>query len=194
MKKSLLLSALAAVGLMSAPSIITRAKTRDVAFPYRMGAGFAGDINRTHPFDVVPGLMNATNPATRYGNALLVDGATSSYRTPLVGDVAVTTIHGILVRPYPTQQSSTSQALGSGVPPTSGIIDVFKAGLIMVNVVGSPLLRGAAFVWAAASGGGHIQGGFEAAATGGSTMAITNAYFNGPPDANGIAELRLFDA
>lgn len=192
MKKSLLLSALAACGLMAAPNII-RAHTKDVAFPYRMGAGFAGDINRTHPFDAMPALMDPTNPSTRYGNALLVNTAANTYRTLLIGDVAVVAIHGILVRPYPVQQGSTSQALGAGVPPTSGIIDVLTSGLIMANVVGAVTKRGPLFVWVAATGGGHVQGGFEAAATGGSTAAIANGYFNGPADANGVAEVRIFN-
>lgn len=192
MKKTLLLSALAAVGLITAPNII-RAKTKDVAFTYRMGGGFAGDINRTHPFDAMPGLMDAANPSTRYGNALIVGAGLNSYRTPIAGDTAITAIHGVLVRPYPTQQVSTSQALGSAVPPTSGIIDVLTSGLILANVVGTPTKRNPLFVWVAASGGGHIQGGFEAAATGGSTAAVLNGYFNGPPDASGIVEVRIFN-
>ena len=32
----------------------TRQKTRDVAFTFRMGAGFAGDVNRTHPASIEP--------------------------------------------------------------------------------------------------------------------------------------------
>jgi hypothetical protein len=39
-----------------------------------------------------------------------------------------------------------------------------------------------------------IQGGFHAAADAGNTVAITNAKWNGPADANGIAELVVFKA
>lgn len=180
-----------------APAVITRSRTRDVAFGYRMGAGNAGDINRTHPFDVMPGLMDPTNPIAQYGFPCLAVAAAGTYRGLLAADQAAgAKIHGVLVRPYPTQQVSTSQALGSAVPPGGNSpIDIMVTGNIMVKVfAGTPQKRSQAFVWCAASSGNHVLGGFEAAATGGSTIALVNAYFNGPADANGITELKVFEA
>ena len=75
-------------GRVAAPSIVTRRAldegrvfgagyTKDafdpMAFQFRMGAGFFGDVNRTHPFTVEPGLMDPTNPPTAYGQAVVVD-------------------------------------------------------------------------------------------------------------------------
>jgi hypothetical protein len=83
-------------------------------------------------------------------------------------------------------------AIGAGGSPAlAQPVDVLTAGYILVPVVGAPVKGGAVFVWCAASGGGHTEGFFEAAATGGSTAAldVTKYRWNGPADANGIAEL-----
>lgn len=183
-----------------ASSGIVRARTHDVAFTYRMGAGFPGDVNRTHPASILPGLMNTTSPVLLYGNPVLVDTSTNSYREVLVGDTAVTLIAGVLVRPYPTQQTTggMSSSLGAAVPPTSGVVDVLQDGFIMVRcnnfAAQQPTKAGAVFIWIAASTGAHVQGGFESVASAGNTIAITNARFNGPADAAGVTELQVWQA
>lgn len=197
MKKLTILSAMAVLGL-AAPSIITRAKTRDVAFQYRMGGGFAGDINRTHPFDVVPERQDVSDPITLFGNPCLMDTVNGTVRAIIAGDqsdsVAIN-LYGILVRPFPTQQNSTSQALGSSTPSVApAILDIMTEGMIMVKVnSGTPTKRGAVYVWCTAASGAHLPGGFEAAADAGDTVRVANAYFNGPPDANGIVEMRIWN-
>lgn len=175
-----------------------RARTCDVAFVYRMGAGFPGEINRTHPFSVMPALQQAANPVDGYGRAVLyhTDGAA---RKILSTDTAVTKIHGVSVRPYPTQQHSASgfgapATFGAATPPTTGVIDVLEDGYIMVPIVGTPVRGGAVHLWIAVASGSHVQGGFEAAATGGSTVALTNAYFVGGVDASGFGEIQVFRA
>jgi hypothetical protein len=151
-------------------------------------------VNRLHPADIMPSMMDVTNPIRRYGDPCIAV-STGGYRGIIAADQAAgTKINGVLVRSYPMQQANLSQSLGDGTPPVSGIIDVLVEGNIMVKVVGAPTKRSQAFVWAAASAGNHVIGGFEAVATGGSTMALTNAYFNGPADANGVAELKVFEA
>lgn len=197
MKRTLI--SLASLALIASLAPV-RASTRDVAFTYRMGAGSPGDVNRTHPASILPGLMNQANPVLLYGNPVLIDSATSSYRQVLPADTTATTIAGVLVRPYPTQQLSggLSATLGAAVPPTKGVVDVLRAGFIMVtcnNFAAVPSTKGGAvFVWVAASTGLHIQGGFEAAASGANTIALTNARFNGPSDAAGVTELEVWAA
>jgi hypothetical protein len=71
-------------------------------------------------------------------------------------------------------------------------IDILKAGYAVVKCFGTPSKGGPVFVRVAASVAGHPQGGFEAAAAGANNIALTTdggIYFNGPPDANGRAEL-----
>lgn len=195
MKKSLLALAVQAACLTMIP--VERRRTLDVAFTYRMGAGFPGDVNRFHPASIVPGLMNATVQAPRlFGDPVLIDTATNSYRGLVAGDASATAlaIDGVVVRPYPTQQTTggMTATFGTGVPSTQQPVDIISDGFVMVKCnVGVPTKGGPVFIWTAASAGNHVIGGFEAAATGGSTVPVTNAFFNGPPDASGVTEMRV---
>lgn len=175
----------------------TRMKTRDVAFTFRMGAGFEGDVNRTHPASIEPALINAAAPPTAYGQPVLVDATSHGVRPFVAGDQSNTVAagYGMTVRPYPTQQSSASNfgeaTLGSAVPPATGVIDVLRAGYIMAKLPagGTPVKGGLVYVWAAASTGLHVQGTIEAAYSAGNTTQLLNATFNGSPDASGVVEV-----
>lgn len=181
--------------IVASPAIIHRgrARTCDVAFNFRMPGGFAGTVNRTHPASIEPCLADPTSPPAFFGQAVKVVSASQGVAGIGAGDSALTDIYGVSVRPFPTQQMTggPAAAFGNGVPSSIQPVDILKSGYIMVPVVGTPVKGGAVFVWAAASSGSHVAGGFEAAATGGSTIALPqNSYsFNGGPDANGICEL-----
>lgn len=199
MQKTLIhLAVLAALASM-AP--ISRARTNDVAFTYRMGAGFPGDINRTHPFSSIAGLLDDDQPVRLYGDPALVDSAESSYRGFQAGDTAVTVMAGVLVRPYPVQQTTggMSAALGTAAPPTApSVVDILEDGFIMVKcnnyAAQQPAKGGIVYVWCAASAGAQVQGGFSSVASGGNTAALANAEWTGPGDANGVAEIRVWKA
>lgn len=191
MKKTpLALAAAAAIMVMGT----RRQYTQDVSYDSRMPTGFPGDVNRTHPFSVLPGLMNSSVQAPRlYGDGVLIDTATNSYRGLVAGDTAVTVLDGVAVRPYPTQQTAggMSAVFGVGVPATNQPLDVLNDGYILVKVNngGTPTKKGAVFIWVAANSGNHVQGGFESAASAGNTAAISNCFFNGPPGADGVTEM-----
>lgn len=182
---------------------VGRARTKDDAFKFRMGAGFIGDINRAHPFSAEPCLIDVNAPPTAYGQPVVVDAATQGVRPLVAGDSGLDAIYGITVRPYPTQ-AATAGAFGGtqtaggavtpgGAPPASGVLDVLRNGYIMVkaNVGSAPVKGGRVFIWVAATAGNHIQGQFESAAGGGAnTIELDEkSFFNGAPDANGIVEL-----
>ncbi len=169
---------------------IIRAKTRDVAFPYRMFTGFPGDVNRTHPASIEPNQNNATNPLDVFGNAVVVNTADNTVRKILTSDTAITSIYGIGVRPYPTQQASggASASFGVGAPNPAQPLDVLRNGYFFTKVVGSPAKDGTVYLWVAASSGAHVLGGFEASSSG-STVTLTNVFFNGPAGSDGVAEL-----
>jgi len=177
--------------------------TRDaydpMAFQFRMGAGFFGDVNRTHPFNVEPGLMDATNPPTAYGQAVVLTAA-GRIRQVLSTDGALIHIYGITVRPFPFNDPGTSapygaQSLGGFTTPIQNQpIDVLRAGYIMTYVNGAPVKGASVYTWIAASASPHFQGFFEQNASGGNTILITPAgsyatTYNGPPDANGCGEV-----
>ena len=192
MKRSLI--ALAVAALFSLP---VRARTTDVAFTFRMGAGFPGDVNRTHPASILPALLDAANPVRLYGDPVTY-GASNAIRGFIAGDTGLTTILGVLVRPYPTQQTTggMSSALGAAVPPqNAAVADYIREGYVIARcnnfAATQPAKGGAVFVWVTANSGAHVQGGFESVANGVNTIAITNARWMGPTDANGITEMEI---
>lgn len=172
--------------------------TKDVAFTYRMGGSFPGEISRVHPFSAIAGLTNTTNPIKRYGDGALNDGA-NGYRCLLATDHSDSTpikIAGALVRPYPTQQTTggMTSTIGAATPPVSGVQDFLQDGFITVQIpTGQTTVKGGAvYVWCAADSGSHKLGGFENVASVGNTVQISNAEFNGAADASGFVEIRIF--
>lgn len=186
-----------------------------VAFLYRMPAGIPGEVNRIWSAVIEPGNITpngTTGAPTAYGVPLVIDataGNVGNMRTLLVADGTsfvmggntVTNItstnlglngfypYGILVRPFPTGNSQ--DALGTSTPPASGACDVLKSGYINVLLSGTQaaVKGGQVYIWLAASSGSHVLGGWEAAATGGSTILVPDTYFMGPADANGQTEI-----
>ncbi len=194
--------------LVTAPSVIVPRRkfgagyTRDaydpMAFQYRMGAGFFGDVNRTHPFNIEPGLCDPTNPPLYYGQAVVVDSVSKKIRRILSTDNALTDVYGFAVRPFPFQDSGTAgaygaQSLGGFTSiPTGMPVDVMRSGYMITYVNGSPGKGDPVYVWYGASAAPHYQGFLEATA-GATTDLISVAgfystVFNGPPDANGAGE------
>lgn len=199
--KRILSMVLAAIGqflfnTLFGPPLVT-ARTRDVAITYRMGIGFPGDVNRAHPASILPGLIDSANPLRAYGEAALF-GTGSNYRAVLAADQSATAqkIAGVLVRPYPTQQSSggSSASFGAATPPQSGVADFMHQGFIMVKgKAGMTVKKGdPCYIWAIATSGANIQGEFQAAATANSTVLCSNARYNGPADANGNVEIEVW--
>ncbi|UNA00768.1 hypothetical protein ZHS_12 [Edwardsiella phage vB_EpM_ZHS] len=196
MKKTVLATAVLALAAASAG---VRARTRDISYNLRMPAGFPGDVNRTHPASILPGLTNPTNPPRLFGDAVLIDTATNSYRALLAGDTAITKVDGILVRPYPTQQQSGGMAASIGAAPGplgNQVCDVLNEGFIIARcnnfAAQQPTKGGAVYIWVAASSGAHVQGGFESVTSAGNTAGpITNLKWNGPTDGNGITEIQI---
>jgi hypothetical protein len=180
---------------------IVRAKTRDIAFAYRMGAGFPGDINRTQPFSAYPGLINTSVQVPRaYGDPVLVDTATNSLRGYVAADQNATAAatYGFIVRPTPMQQASggMSASIGAASPPASGVADFLRLGCIMAKLPAGVAVTkgGTVFVWCTATAGNNIQGQLVGAASAGNTIPLTNARFIGPADASGNVEVEVWAA
>jgi hypothetical protein len=176
-----------------------RHRTHDVAITYRMNAGFPGDVNRTHPATIEPALIDSGFPPTYYGEAVVADAASpNGVRVPATGDAA-SVIYGITVRPFPLQQQAAtnygSVSIGAAVPPTSGVIDILKAGYIIVKLQGANAsFKGSLVFVCIIAGTSGVVGGFSAVAFGGGAAGTTVAldarsYFNGPADASGNVEL-----
>lgn len=175
------------------------AAVRDAAFTFRMGAGFPGDVNRTHPANIEPCLQCVATPATAYGQAVLADtaGNTNTVRPFAASDSAVTLAYGISVRPYPAQQATSASlgapaAFGAATPPATGVIDVLRAGYIMVQLnpgQASPTKGDAVLVQTQATVSTSLQGGFMTAATYTSATLDGRFTYNGPADSAGVVEV-----
>lgn len=180
-----------------------KCKTRDAAFQFRMGAGFSGDVNRTHPAEIEAALIDASAPPTMYGQPVLVDATTQGVRPYAAGDQSNTVesiAFGFTVRPFPTQQTTSNQnfapaSFGSATPPVSGVIDVLRNGLIMAKLnhgVTAPVKGGRVYIWCAATSGNHIQGGLETAYSAGNTVVLDGRYtYNGGMDSSDVAEISV---
>ena len=171
---------------------VVRGKARDVAYGFRMGAGFPGDVNRMHPAWIEPCQQSSANPVAAPGLACVVDPTTNTVRNVLPGDTGITTIYGMSVRAFPTQQTSggPNAALGVSALNAQQPLDVLRSGYIMAQVSnGTPRKGDPVFIWVAATAGSNVQGSVRTSASAGNTAAITNAFFNGPADASGVAEI-----
>lgn len=161
-----------------------------VAFLTRMPAGIPGDVNRAEHAVVEPQVITpstGTNPPTFLGQAVMIDATSGQVRAPNSGDTGV---YGFLVRAYPVQENTQTPALGSAAPPTSGACSVLKKGYMSVTLQsGTAVKDGKVYVSVAGSGGDALGGVYVA--TGAGRVALLNAYFTGPADANGITEIAV---
>lgn len=158
-----------------------------VAYTTRMPLGFPGRISREDSLTVETHIIDSNTPPTVYGQAVkLVSGALQ----PVVSGVAAD-IDGLLVNAYPTQ--SSTNVFGAATPPTSGLADVLKRGYMVVHVArGTPVAGGVVALRVTA--GSHAAGEWEGDNTNvgqgdSDCVAVTNAYWMGPADASGNAEL-----
>ena len=184
----------------------TACKVRDVAFAFRMGAGFAGAVNTSHPANIRGFLKDATNPPTFFGQPVMINASANSVRAVLDTDRTggATDVFGVVVRPYPFLGSTapTNAYAGTGSQSSlpwggnqlpDGAVDVLLMGNIMVYVNGTPSNGSVAYIWTANNTSPHTLGGWEASNPATSGFAITwdKTQFGSPPDASGIAELRF---
>lgn len=168
----------------------------DTSLTFRMRAGFAGVVTRLMGANIEPNFADQTNPPTLFGQPVVVDGTSNQVRAMLVGDNALTSIYGLTVRPHPFQQAQAATdyapaAIGAGTPPKSQVMDVLRRGYMLVplNVTGA-VKGGRVYIWAVATSGAHILGGFEVAPSANKTILLDEkSYYNGVEDANKLVEI-----
>lgn len=159
---------------------------------YRMPFGVVGDITRPSPQTVEAQAYGATAFAA-YGLPAKVS-AGKVIPVSAQNDV----VYGFLVRPFPTTGANASDALGTSVPPTTGVAGILRRGYInvLVQVGGATAALGTGvFVRYQNPSGSQIVGGIDGATSGNNYQLISTytlgggAYFTGPVDATNIAEV-----
>ena len=168
------------------------------SYLYAMPAGVPGDFNRNYAGGTItPEVPSPLAPIPAFGVPVVYSAAHNAMVPVGAGNVEADIV-GVIVRPYP-EQPATAPNFGGAIgltdpalPPTVGTISVLRRGFVAVQVnsgsAASAAKEGQVYVWIAASAAGHVQGGFEGAASGGNTI-LAPAKFRGACDPNGITEL-----
>lgn len=160
------------------------------AFTFRMPSGIPGALSRPGTSMVMEAnVIDSTLPPASYGIPVVVDATSLKIRNVKAADVAAS-VYGFLVRPFPTQSSTT--AYGSAAPVANSIGDVMRMGYLCVKVTnGTPVKNGAVYTRTVLNGAipAAVLGDVEAVADGTNTFAIPGAYFTGGMDANGNSEI-----
>lgn len=131
------------------------------AFLYRMPNGIPGDVTRQSISTIEAAVLGAT-AFTAYG--LFAKNSSGKIIPITSGDVAASVI-GLLVRPFPITGANASDALGTSVPPTSGIGNLLKRGYATVALKsGTAAKDGQVYVRVGNASSGKPIGGIEAAA------------------------------
>ncbi|WP_316549618.1 structural cement protein Gp24 [Klebsiella michiganensis] len=159
----------------------------DNTFLYRMPAGIAGAISRPQDLTVEPQTLDSAKAFAAYG---LAGKFSAGKFVPIEEADTAAVVVGIYVRPYPTaSQPDKVRQIGTGFNFAG---DCMKRGYVIVNLgvdASSVALGGAVYMRVATPTASSPLGAFLAAADGANTVQITNAFFNGPGDANGNIEL-----
>ncbi|MGS2677718.1 structural cement protein Gp24 [Citrobacter freundii] len=159
----------------------------DNTFLYRMPAGIAGAISRPQDLTVEPQTLDSAKAFAAYG---LAGKFSAGKFVPIEEADTAAVVVGIYVRPYPAaSQPDKVRQIGTGYNFAG---DCMKRGYVTVNLgadASAVMLGGAVYMRVATPSDTSPLGAFLAAADGENTVQITNAFFNGPGDANGNIEL-----
>lgn len=172
------------------------------AYLYNMPSGIPGAVNRIGgggKIDIEAVILDPVTAFPAYGLFGQIDAVTGYFRPLLAADAVV---YGPLVRPFPTQPTSTAgysgaSPLGAGLPPTKGTGPVLKSGYMTVKLQGNnagmitaAVKNGAVYVCVQNPPAAGVVGGITAAADGGNTVLLpAGSYFMGPADADGNIEI-----
>lgn len=163
------------------------------AITYRMPFGVQGDVSRASIATIESQALGAT-AFTQYGIAGKV--VTGKF-IPIAAQNDV--VYGFLVRPFPITGANASDALGTSVPPLTGIANILRRGYFVASVQlggATAALGSGVFLRYQNPSGLQIVGGVDGATSGNNyqltatySLSGGGAYFTGPTDANGLAEI-----
>jgi hypothetical protein len=155
---------------------------------FRMPFGIPGELTR-------PSVSAATVEAQAFNSSLPFAGyglpgkVASGKFVPVAANNDV--VYGFLARPFPITGANASDPLGTSVPPTTGVANVLRRGYINVLVqlnAASCALGSSVYIRYQNPTGSQIVAGIEGASNG-NNYQLTTAFFTGPADASGNAEI-----
>jgi len=160
--------------------------------------GFPGSFSRNGSCIIANRLVKPTDAnGPNFGNPVVLN-ADNTYTDvatfiAAAGVMTAAKLAGIAVREVKQATAYAAAAVGNYAPGQP--CDVLQQGSIVVTCnVGNPAAGGAVYLRIAANGAipAGVVGGFEAAADGANTVALTNVQWStGVKDANGVAEITI---
>ena len=173
----------------------------------RYSGAFPGVLlNVNNPHEIDSGLPNASTPPTRFGDPVVYDNATNTFRPVLGTDTSATPITGFLIKPYP--QTSTNWPYGSAAtfpetPNTTDTLNILRQGTISVyvcNAAAQPPVEGQpVYVQIVAYGSGATAipvgalSAFAEGVAGADAFAIPGAtWASSGVDASGFGAVRYY--
>lgn len=171
----------------------------------RASNAFPGTLlNVNNPHEIDSGIPNAATPPTRYGDPVVYDSVTNTFRPVLGTDTSATPIAGFVIKPFP--QTSTDWPYGSTptfpeVPSPTQTLNILREGTIGVyvcNAAAKPPVQGQpVYVQIIAYGSGATAipvgalSAFAEGTAGADAFAITGATWAvSGVDANGFGAVR----
>ena len=154
-----------------------------------MPHGFAGSYSR-QPDTIIDTHPLSGDASLTFGLGV-VAGAAGAV-APVSGSTTAAQFLGIALRETKSATSYINQGEGAYVPGDA--VPVLLRGCANVKCQnGTPAYDGAVYLRIAANNSlpNAVVGGFEAAADGANSVALTNVKWKGTADANGIAEVRI---
>ena len=156
------------------------------AILYRMPAGIPGALSKgAGQATIETGIFAAANYPTAFGVFVKYS---SGKVAKLVGAEATTDVVGVLVRPYPTQYTS-SEALGTSTPDITKLANILKRGYIMVALGFGTAVKGAQAYACVNVAGGNAVGDIGDNSDSDNCIAVPGAYFTGAADEDGNVEI-----
>jgi hypothetical protein len=155
------------------------------AYLTRMPAGIPGALTRLEAAVTVPEIYDTSYPCLKFGIPVKMS---SGKIRPLAGSEAIADVYGILVRPYPTQYSS-SEALGTSTPYTSQMATVMVKGFMTILLSFGTAAKGAQVYACVAATGGHTIGTWGDSSDSAYCIAVANCFFTGAADSDGNVEI-----
>lgn len=157
------------------------------AYTYRMPSGIPGAVSREENKTIETRPFDSNFPCTAYGIPVKLVGGLIR---PIAASDTNSNVWGFLVRPFPTTNGPSGSALGTSVPPTSGMGNVLRRGYMSVqNITGTPADQGAVYTRTASASGSQFIGDIEATNPSGNGFSITAAVFTSAADASGNVEI-----
>lgn len=167
-----------------------------------LNVGFPGSYSRNGDCIIANRLVKAADSVgPNFGNAVILNadsagGSYSDVKNFITGGGTMTAAKfaGVAVREVKQQVSNYLTNVNGNYAPGQPCDVIERGSVVVVCNVGTPTAGGAVYLRIAANGAipAGVVGGFEAAADGSNTVALTNcSWSTGVKDANNVAEMTI---